>query len=1251
MFGGLEVKGSVDSTKKADSSPHQDEAETSQSAFSFLNSISGTTTTTAPTNVTAQDPSFSAFSFLYPSTENAATENGARDASNIGSSFGFMTSVKADAPVVNNNDVENSIATSFSFLQQPISSSSNVTISEPEDVHKDANSEPESSSITSAFSFLGAPTLEIKDVSQPALSADMFSTMTAGKSSIQEAQPAGSGVSFANAASSASTVKKKRTRTAVVGAMAHQQPQQTIPEPPPLPSSLPLSVSDKASQHQISSSSASTNDDTTHKSALEASRRVEEFISEKIKSSTFKHEEEDANASSSGKHLSTVSSVDSDDPDGIIAAAKAAVEEAHKMESKSRNPSILSGLFRSRTSPPTSRHNSVNNLSSASPVGSSFRKTISKSSSDEQHNFPQIPTSVSRRSGQSLSQEAVSSMPMSESERLRREHEHVQQAISKQMKYDIGPHDLNVEKTVIPEDYVHSGRPIAVIPVPLPPSASSWKQPIKVANVDILSVPCPPTPREKCSAMISQFRESVILALNEIEMLRDHRRGLLEEQHVTSAKARLAEQQKAAAETQQMAAAEAEEFEMADEMSVVIEKYQREKIEYNIILDNIRAALNQFEIQKEACIKRITSCFNEVQHGLKEFRKDTESLDTNDATEKREQFAAVSKVLSAENERLQQDWKHLERDASLVADERKEVEKAISLQSGEHEKERDAARGKLVTVEEEIEELRKQLTIKQNVAAQLRTEAAGHDEAILKVRVKFSRQLNRVQKKEMEIQDTQREWEIEKSNVDLQRQAHEFQMSSHSEALLARDQLLETLVHEIEIADTFETIIVENQSNFFDVLKQNEDKDSRSGNNVSTLGQMQADVVKAEAAKNEAQIVLKSASTTLANLEEESKRLEGSLPMLEEMKKGAAIRRDFKAAGVASKEIKEAITRMKEIKDDLLDDAKEKLTNADLELAKREKELLVAVEIATEKENQSCIEAMYKIAETLKELFALKKGVCANQAENINVEVIESDPTILSVGCLVLDEQIKALHLEGQALGDKIEENANRWDDILSEVAGISPPVTDEPDCEKETASPEPSLKAALSNLAEETKEESAPVSVSCVVEKACSGKHGNYTSIEDKLVRFRDLTERLKDVEDKLEQAVAGEDFDEAAALDEALQKVLNNMAELDMTEEEVEIALSAEPRLEQEIVTQATTHLDDCQDEIEQNPLPDQIDEETDEPILESPTMISVDSEEVDLACDNEVAATPTENNLASNENGDIATENVVAPTNDEA
>mmetsp|Transcript_11502 Transcript_11502/g.27504 ORF Transcript_11502/g.27504 Transcript_11502/m.27504 type:complete len:191 (-) Transcript_11502:1461-2033(-) len=173
------------------------------------------------------------------------------------------------------------------------------------------------------------------------------------------------------------------------------------------------------------------------------------------------------------------------------------------------------------------------------------------------------------------------------------------------------------------------------------------------------------------------------------------------------------------------------------------------------MLENIAKALEQLDSQKSLVVKSVAACFHNLTHRLLELKEKEAAAEQKDDEETLKQFASISKQLSAEQERLSQDFKHLERDETLVAEERKELEDSISEQTGEIETRKEEATQKLKEAEDEIAELRKLLEIKQKEAADLRTEMFGFEDAISKVRVKFSRQLTRVDKKRTSVERKQ----------------------------------------------------------------------------------------------------------------------------------------------------------------------------------------------------------------------------------------------------------------------------------------------------------------------------------------------------------------------------------------------------------------------------------------------------------------------------------------------------------------
>lgn len=914
--------------------------------------------------------------------------------------------------------------------------------------------------------------------------------------------------------------KKKRNRTNKIGVGAGSALAPAAPTPPPRAAAAPM-----------------PSPEDTRSKATEAAQRAEVFLQEKMA-----QQKEDpsaaATATSSGSPpaVQRVPSLDREDEE--VAAALAAAEEAHKLEASKppRSHFNLGGLFRGSGS-------------SGSAPSATNQRTISSSSVHSQKS-----TDSGRAKAAAAKSESQAAPEETQVQRLQREQEEAQRAMAErelQMRKEQKEKEARVESkpleipsygeakesepTVLLEisSYGES-KPIESIPVPAPPPKHEGPKLSMVSNFSFMA-PKPVEPVKKKPlpvakdtatdafvAMMRMFSNKVSFSMTEIQRLRQHKSGLLQERFKTAAKQRLAIQQKAVAEAQQMEAAEAEDFELADRLTTLLEGHERDETECASILAEIGRALEQLESQKKGLVDRITGHFSEIQKKLHKFQQEQESKETEDVTEILNKFSVVSKQLSVENERLQQDWKHLERDAKLVEQERSELEKAISEQAGQYEKLRDDSRARVKTLENEMEELRKQLAAKQTQVAKLRTDAAGYDEEVLKVRIKFSRQLGRVQKKEMTIQDNREEWENEKRTFEIQKDEHESEVEAHSAALLARDKLLATLKTEVEMADTFEAIIGKEVG--FEVSGNEDGPDDE-------LTALQATVVTCEASLTEGKELLQAAAGALASLEAEAKSLEARIPMLEEMKKSAAAKRDFKSAGKASKEIKEATGRLQECKSEIAGPATERKQAAEAECQQLEKELLLKREVALEKERDASRATMRRLADHMKRLVATKASVCANASED----------SIQGVGALVLDAQIEALQFEGKTYGEKY----GGWDELVADLGG-SKAVDGTP-----TPSPEDAVEEGEPRAAEEEQNHGEPSQV----EPTMSG--------EDKaaaIAKARVLAQKIEALDTAITTASEEEDFEKAGELQEELDGLLAQISSLGLSEADYLAALEPE-------------------------------------------------------------------------------------------
>lgn len=408
-----------------------------------------------------------------------------------------------------------------------------------------------------------------------------------------------------------------------------------------------------------------------------------------------------------------------------------------------------------------------------------------------------------------------------------------------------------------------------------------------------------------------------------------------------------------------------------------------------------------------------------------------------------------------------------------------------------------------MTIEEEIEVLRRQLEAKEATANGLRAEVEGHETDINRIRDKFARQLMRVEKKEASVKENRYEWEKEKISHDTAKLSHEKEVEAHHKALVAHDALMEKLKKEIALADAFQVIVATEV-----VFEKTADQDLESDGDFA---QLQADVVKCEAAVSEGKQILKAADAALNELKEERDALMKQIPILEERKTAAAARRDFKAAGKASKQIKDATARLKECQEELSGEASERKDAAVEELVKLEEDLKEKQAVLNEQEKEAGKHAMEKVAAKIRRLAETKSTVCDGSMGASGIQ---------AVGAFVLNGQIEALMREGSAYGEKF----GGWDAIAEELKEAGVLGTD-------------------SNAKSATASDASP-----------GGRPADEVDPEV-IARFRAVTRRLQEAEEAIDAAVAREDFEAAEKLNDELEEIKVEWEAIDLTVAEIKI------------------------------------------------------------------------------------------------
>ena len=1107
MFGGLEIKGSAKKAKAPAAAAPADASE-APSSFSFLNSPA------APAAEPAPAAPSSGFSFLNPA-EAAPAPPPAAPASSSGFSF-MQEATPADPaavpteeasaeepPAVKTTESADSTGLSgFSFMATPSSPKAAAAPISSEPVEEAPAAAPVAD--MSAFSFLDAPAPAAETPSPATPALDLVSaamptpaastTTTTAPSSFAPAAtsfaPAGAGVSFGGAAANTNRPKKKKNRATRVG-MGAASAISSLPAPPPIVAEVPKQPSDGISR---TDSNGNTRDE-----AAEAARRAEEFMIQKMQQQSESEREAQAAREKAAEEarkaaaaappvLAAKSSGGSGAyDDDIMAAAAAAAKEAQAMSKKPSTSSargIMGGLFGRRASPPGSSSN-LNSLGGSGGI-------IKPGGSRPPAPTPPAPTSAARASIDTSVAKPSSSTSVSSNDGA---------------KAPVPPEVPTYQPSAV-SSYQPATAPPATTktfgsPPPLPPRPAAAFKPAAPPKVK--------TPQEKLTGMLQTFRQNVETSMARVTQLRQQRSELVKERHSALTHERLASQQLDLTEQQLTAAAEAEDFELADQLGSVLETYQKEQAECTRMLKHIDMAVQELDNQKQQVVDGVLQCFHSIKIQLETFESSEETKEHSSDDTAMKKFASMTKHLASEHERLQQDLKHLERDEGLVSEERKEVESAISEQSCQFEKDRDDAKARLITVEEEIEELRKKLKAKETEATQLRNDVAGHDDSILQVRVQFARQLQRVQKKETTVQDHRNEWETEKATFSAEKEKHEAEVAAHSEAVGAHEKLMASLKDEITLATVLEKIV---QSEIG--LEKSSDNGEAEEKDGELLG-LQADVVKCEAAVSEASEVLKAATALLVSLEEEMGALIAKIPQLEAAKKEAASKRDFKAAGKASKEIKDATARVKDCQDELTGEAVARKDAAEADLKKLEAELSEKKKISLEKEKETGLISMKELANRVQHVVETKKQICGEDFEPDSMQ---------GVGAFVLEEQIKSLVAEGKSYGGKY----GGWEELIE---GILPSADN-------SAASKPAEKAAAS-VASKKEAPSEPKQ-----------------SQKERFASCRQLMQDLTDIEGKLNAAVDDEDYEAADELNETLQKLMAEVTALDLTDEETEQALA---------------------------------------------------------------------------------------------
>jgi hypothetical protein len=197
-------------------------------------------------------------------------------------------------------------------------------------------------------------------------------------------------------------------------------------------------------------------------------------------------------------------------------------------------------------------------------------------------------------------------------------------------------------------------------------------------------------PREKMQLMIDNLAVAARTATDDVARLRETLATLREQKLFAEKAERYAAQQIKFAETQQTIAVEEEDFEAADRLGTIIEQHTKEREEQFRICKGINESIAKVDEERKAASKAVAACFSEIAAKLVDLQSEVDNRPKEE--EVLSQFAATSKKLSSESERLANDLKHIERDEKVFAEEEKELEGQIDEETKEFVKLSEDAR-------------------------------------------------------------------------------------------------------------------------------------------------------------------------------------------------------------------------------------------------------------------------------------------------------------------------------------------------------------------------------------------------------------------------------------------------------------------------------------------------------------------------------------------------------------------------------
>lgn len=371
-------------------------------------------------------------------------------------------------------------------------------------------------------------------------------------------------------------------------------------------------------------------------------------------------------------------------------------------------------------------------------------------------------------------------------------------------------------------------------------------------------------------------------------------------------------------EQQQTVLAEREEFEQAAVISAEIENIQNQLTQQTAEKDRALETLKKVKYEYDHQRPTVTAAFSHSFDSVFAFVAEAKDIDVQGRKRLEDFVEEENDRLSVEEQRIQMETSHCEREQATLQSESAVVEEAINSQVGDQMERKRDLEVQSFAVQEEIRRLEELLAQKRAEEIDIAKQMKQIDTKILEVRKKYERQLARIAERREALSKAQSECAYEAQIVADNRSKVESIVTEALESYRVLSVQAETKQQEVRLAETFmkdvHMAIDAEQSPSFSLdfswyLTESDElyRCFSSGENLSSSSKDLSDrVSKIEQGirQHDKQVDEHRVQQEVAQLR--LKTLVDTIDRLEVEKKGHAANKRFKEAANTAKELKEA---------------------------------------------------------------------------------------------------------------------------------------------------------------------------------------------------------------------------------------------------------------------------------------------------------------------------------------------------------